>query len=171
MPRWPTGPFTLHRTGCYRCVRSSPADGSCGIGTYPCMHPGDDLFADNPTVYAPDAGVVVAVGDGSSAPWVGYGPGIVEILGDSGKYLLMAHLDYGSIVVQVGQRVAEGQVLGRFNADVAHCHFEVRHKPYGPWETNTMDPATWVAGGGSFLRTALLATFVGWGVYKLASSR
>jgi len=171
MPRWPTGPFTLHRTGCYRCVRNTPADGSCGIGTHPCMHPGDDLFAASTQVYAPDSGVVVATGDGRSAPWVGYNPGIIEIRGDSGKYLLMAHLDFDTITVKVGDRVVEGQPIARFNADVAHCHFEVRHKPYGPWETNTMDPAVWVAGGGSFWRNLALAAFVGWGAYKLARSR
>jgi murein DD-endopeptidase MepM/ murein hydrolase activator NlpD len=163
----------MRRTGCYRCVRASPSDGSCGIGSYPCMHPGCDLFAKDSTVFAPDNGVVVAVASGSSAPWVGYGPAIIEILGDSGKYLLMAHLDQSSINVAVGQRVTEGQPIARFDAATGHTHFEVRTKATGPWETNTSDPAIWVAQGSptSWAMRIALAGFVIWGGMKLWGKR
>lgn len=131
------------------------------------MHPGTDLFAKDSTVVAPDSGVVVAVASGLSAPWVGYGPAIIEILGDSGKYLLLAHLDPGSIAVTVGQRVTEGQPIARFDAATGHTHFEVRTKATGPWQTNTSDPAVWVAGGSSWVKRIALLAFVAWGASKL----
>lgn len=146
MPRYPTGPFTLHRTGCYGCYRYSSADGACGVAGYPCRHWGDDLFATTRDVVAPDSGTVVAVSDGNSAPWVGYGPGVVVIKGDSGKYLLMGHLQFPSIQVAVGQRVREGDPLAQFDPAIAHTHFEVRHALTGPSATNTMAPSSWVHG-------------------------
>jgi murein DD-endopeptidase MepM/ murein hydrolase activator NlpD len=164
MPRWPTGPFEIRRTGCYGCVRTSSADGACGVHGYPCVHRGMDLFAKDSTVVAPDSGVVVAVSDGSSAPWRGYGPGVVVIRGDSGEFLLLSHLDYSSISVGVGERVTEGQIIAQFNARIAHTHFEVRRELVGPSETNALDPSSWVSGG---LFKFVLIGFVLWGGWRL----
>jgi len=145
MARWPTGPFSTHRTGCYSCVRRTAADGGCGVHGYPCVHRGVDLFADDPHVFAPEAGTVVAVSDGKSAPWVGYGPGIIVIKGESGVYHLLAHLTSSTIGVSYGQWVQEGQPLAQFAASYGHTHYEVRKKLTGPSETNTIDPNVWLA--------------------------
>ena len=167
MPRWPTGPFEMRRTGCYGCVRMTPSDGSCGVAGHPCVHRGVDLFAKDSTVVAPDSGVVAAVANGTSSPWVGYGPGVIMIEGDSGKYLLLSHLDFGSISVTKGERVTEGQPLARFASNYGHTHFEVRHKMTGPSATNTMDPITWIDGGSRRLLNLLLLGFVAWGAHRL----
>ncbi len=146
MPRWPTGPFSTHRTGCYGCVRYTSEDGACGVHGYPCVHWGADLFAADPNVFAPDSGVIVAVSDGNSAPWVGYGPGVVVMKGDSGQFLLMGHLNPSTIDVSVGDQVVEGQPIAVFDADIGHTHFEVRKQLTGPSDVNTIDPSSWVGG-------------------------
>lgn len=170
MPRWPTGPFELHRTGCYGCVRTTSADGACGIAGYPCKHYGDDLFAKTRDVVAPETGTVVAVGNGSSAPWVGYGPGVVVIKGDgTGKFLLMGHLTYSSIEVSVGQHVIEGQHIALFDPGIGHTHFEVRHNLTGPSATNTLDPADWVNGRWKTVVALVALGFAGWWLTKKLS--
>ena len=145
MARLPTGPYKTGRTGCYGCKRETPADGSCGVHGYPCVHRGIDLFADSPDVFAPEIGVVIAVSDGKSAPYSGYGPGIILIQGASGYYHLLAHLDYNTIVVRPGAPVFEGQKLATFNREIGHTHYEVRRQPTGPSETNTISPLKWLA--------------------------
>ncbi len=149
MARWPSGPFSTHRTGCYGCKRLSPADGACGTKPYPCTHWGVDLFAVTPEIYAPEAGIVMAVSDGNSAPFVGYGPGVVLMFGASGRYHLLAHL--AQVAVAKGQQLAEGTFIGRFDKGIAHSHYEVRKQPTGPSDVNTIDPAVWLAeqNGGS----------------------
>ncbi len=166
MARWPTGAFSTHRTGCYGCVRMSADDGACGVSGYPCTHWGADLFADDPHVFAPDAGTVVAVSDGNSAPWVGYGPGVVVIQGDSGVFLLMGHLNPSSIAVSVGQRVAEGQPIATFDAGIGHTHFEVRKALTGPSKTNTIDPSEWVGGTGRKLLFAAAFGLTAWWITR-----
>jgi murein DD-endopeptidase MepM/ murein hydrolase activator NlpD len=158
MPRWPTGSFSTHRTGCYGCVRLTTNDGACGVSGYPCVHWGMDLFADVNQVVAPDSGTVVAVSDGNSAPWVGYGPGVVVMLGDSGRYLLMGHLNPSTIGVSVGQRLAEGDLIAQFDPDIGHTHFEVREQLTGASSTNTINPSSWVGG---LVRTLAIAAGLG----------
>lgn len=168
MPRYPTGAFTVGRTGCYGCARFTSADGACGVAGYPCKHWGMDLFGKTREVVAPDSGTVAAIGNGSSAPWVGYGPGVVVIAGDSGKYLLMGHLTYSTIRVEKGQRVREGDLIALFDPGIAHTHFEVRHELTGPSATNTMNPASWVGGGfGTVVKFAALAWGAHWLTKKL----
>lgn len=145
MARTPTGPYSLHRTGCYGCVRSSADDGSCGVHGYPCTHYGLDLFATSPDVFAPEAGVIVRVSDGQSAPFVGYNPGVILMQGASGYYHLLGHLNYSTIAVSPGQPVVEGQPLGQFSTAVGHTHWEVRIQPTGSSNTNTIDPNDWLA--------------------------
>lgn len=146
MARWPTAPYTTRRTGCYGCRRLTPADGGCGVKGYPCTHWGVDTFTIGGIrdVWAPEAGVVVAVADGSSPPFSGYGPGVVLLKGGSGFYHLLSHLDYSTIKVSVGQQLAEGAPIAKFSAAYAHCHYEVRRKPTGPSETNTINPEQWL---------------------------
>jgi murein DD-endopeptidase MepM/ murein hydrolase activator NlpD len=118
------------------------------VHPYPCTHWGSDTFAITPEIYAPESGVVVAVSDGASAPFMGYGPGIVLIQGVSGYYHLLAHL--AQILVAKGP-IAEGTLVGRYDRTIAHCHYEVRRKPTGPSETNTVNPEQWLSsqnGGG-----------------------
>lgn len=159
MPQWPVAAFELRRTSCYGCVRNSPSDGACGVSGYPCVHYGMDLFggADR-TVVAPESGTVVAVADGKSAPFSGYGPGVVLILGTSGRYLLLAHLAYSSITVRKGDQIAEGEPIALFDAGAGHVHFEVRKQATGPSKTNTIDPRDWVRG---FSLISIIALGVG----------
>lgn len=149
MARWPTSRFVTRRTGCYGCKRATSADGGCGVHGYPCTHWGMDLFAGaDRSVVAPEAGTVVAVSDGGSPPWSGFGPGVVVIAGDSGVFHLLSHLEYASVRVWIGLRVAEGTPIGRFDARIAHCHYEVRRKLTGPSSENTIDPSKWMAAQG-----------------------
>lgn len=145
MARWPTFPYSTHRTGCYGCKRNTPSDGGCGVKGYPCTHWGVDTFTLNKdrSVWAPESGVIVATATGSSPPFSGYGPGVVLMLGDSGWYHLMGHLTYSTIAVKPQQRVAEGAPIGAFDPGIAHCHYEVRRLPYGPSDTNTVNPEQW----------------------------
>lgn len=123
----------------------SPSDGGCGVKGYPCTHWGVDLFADDPRVFAPEGGEVVAVANGTAAPWVGFGPGLVVIKGKSGFFHLLSHLALQTITVRVGDRVSEGQLLAQFDTAHGHSHYEVRKKLTGPSDTNTIDPSGWLA--------------------------
>jgi murein DD-endopeptidase MepM/ murein hydrolase activator NlpD len=135
------------------------------VHSYPCTHWGVDTFTidGSRSVVVPESGVVVASSDGTSPPFVGYGPAVVLIKGASGVYHLLAHLERGSIKVSVGQLVSEGDPVGRFDADYGHCHYEIRRKPYGPGDTNTIDPIAWHQGSGGE------AEAVSWTWYALAA--
>ncbi len=164
----PISPLKMPRTGAFLALRSSAADGACGVHGYPCRHPGVDVLgALGQPVQAPEGGKVVAQADGSSPPWVGYGPWLIVILGDSGKYHLLGHLAPGSSTVAVGQRVEMGQVVGRIGS-AGHTHWEVRTRLTPPAgmtnQENNMDPVVWVAGFS--LLTIGLAAVVGYGVYR-----
>lgn len=170
MARWPTGPFTLGRTGCYGCRRLSSADGGCGVHGYPCTHWGMDLFAGSDRrVVAPESGVVVAVANGSAPPWSGFGPGVVVVRGVSGVFHLLSHLEYSTIQVGVGLPVSEGTPIGKYDARIAHTHYEVRRKLTGPSAENTIDPKVWLEaqgdGGGGIGKLLLLAGLFGAGVW------
>jgi murein DD-endopeptidase MepM/ murein hydrolase activator NlpD len=102
------------------------------------------MFATSPDVFAPESGVVERVSDGKSAPFQGYGPGVILIKGDSGFYHLLSHLNFSTINVAPGQRVFDGQRIAQFDREVAHTHYEVRRAPTGPSATNTIDPAVWL---------------------------
>lgn len=145
MARLPTGPYKTGRTGCYGCKRETPADGACGVHGYPCIHRGLDMFAESPDIFAPEVGVVVAVSDGKSAPYRGYGPGVILIQGASGYYHLLSHLDPRTITVKPGSAVFEGQKIAEFDREIRHVHYEVRKQPTGPSEINTISPLKWLA--------------------------
>lgn len=55
----------------------------------------------------------------------------VKIKHENGYYTLYAHLKYGSVTVQKGDKVSKGQVIGYMgatgHATGAHLHFEVRN--------------------------------------------
>lgn len=160
--RWPTAPYTTRRTGCYGCRRLEPADGGCGVKGYPCTHWGVDTFTidGDRDVWAPEAGAVIAVADGSAPPFVGYGPGVVMLLGASGVYHLLSHLDHSTIKVRVGQQLDEGEPIAKFSVAYGHCHYEIRLAPTGPSEVNTIDPVMWhakAATGGIGIEVVLMA--------------
>jgi murein DD-endopeptidase MepM/ murein hydrolase activator NlpD len=163
----PITPLVVGNNGAFRAVRSSSAQGSCGVHGYPCLHPGVDVNAPAGTpVKAPEAGVVVAAADGAAAPFRGYGPWLVMILGASGKYHLLAHLDpASSAMAPVGSRVTEGQVVGRVSS-ARHTHWEVRVRPTPPTGQtnldNNLDPISWMKGVGSVVLLAVLAGGAYW---------
>lgn len=160
-PQPPIYPLQIGAHGGWREVRSSPADGACGVHGYPCMHPGVDVAGPAGTpVVAPESGAVVGVGDGASAPFVGYGPWFVIIQGESGKFHFLGHLDpLGQSMAPVGQPVTAGQQIG-ITSSANHTHWEVRDKPFpGAGEdnfTNNTDPLGWLSMAGVGLGTLLV---------------
>jgi len=151
-PQPPIWPLLIGSHGGWLEVRSSPADGSCGVSGYPCRHPGIDVAGTSGTpVVAPETGTITLAGDGNSAPFVGYGPWFVVIQGDSGKFHLLAHLDpAGATAAPVGAAVTAGQVIGT-TSSANHTHWEVRDKAVPDYEsgetnaTNNSDPLGWLA--------------------------
>ena len=164
----PISPLKTGRTGTYLALRSSPADGACGVHAYPCRHPGYDAHGTKGTpVVAPESGVVAALASGASPPYQGYGPWVVIIKGGSGRYHLLAHLDPATNRVQVGQQVSAGQQVGT-TSSANHTHWEVRRRiTPAAGQTNLQnneDPQTWLTG--ARVATLLLAALAGWGAYR-----
>lgn len=148
----PIWPLKVGAYGGFMQVRSSPAEGACGIGTYPCKHPGVDVVGDmGARVNAPESGTVVLAADGSSSPVGGYGPWVVIIEGDSGKYHLLGHLSpLTASMALVGTKVVAGQQVGTVSS-AYHTHWEVRSKAIPDFThgesnaTNNSDPIQWLS--------------------------
>lgn len=107
---------------------------------------------------APESGEVVNVFESNRpiagtprfsrpAGFSGYGPRGVVLRGDSGVWHLLGHLD--SVLVRVGERVAEGQTVG-VGSVVHHVHWEVRvaARPASGQAVVevTLDPVAWLRG-------------------------
>ncbi|MGL4444978.1 MAG: hypothetical protein ACRCU1_15235 [Alsobacter sp.] len=161
MARVPINTPTIRVTpnGRFGSVRTDPSRGRCGAKGYPCTHSGVDLAAPRGTeVIAPESGLIVEVGLGDKAPWRGYDPGVLLLLGDGtlsgGKRVwhLLGHLDGDDLVERWGEvpilgtkpklyplahYVTEGEVLGKVGID--HTHWEVRDARLG----TRMNPAYW----------------------------
>jgi murein DD-endopeptidase MepM/ murein hydrolase activator NlpD len=104
------------------------------------------MFAEAPDVFAPELGIVVAVSDGKSAPFQGFGPGVILIKGFSGYYHLLAHLNPSSIIVRQGYPILEGMKLAQLDREInKHTHWEVRKQATGPSETNNINPLQWLS--------------------------
>jgi murein DD-endopeptidase MepM/ murein hydrolase activator NlpD len=111
------------------------------------VHFGVDLFALSSQVFAPENGVVIDVADGQSAPFVGFGPGVILMKGASGFFHLLAHLNFGTIVVRPGQQISEGQFIALFDPGIGHTHWEVRIQRLGSTPPNAIDPINaWLRG-------------------------
>ena len=123
------------------------------------LHAGVDLRmgAEDPC-FAPESGTIETTFESNrprpdaqrfSRPpgWSGYGPQGVLLRGDSGVWHVLAHLD--SVAVAVGQRVSEGEEVGRGSV-VRHVHWEVRTAPRPPTGAAvvevTLDPGAWLEG-------------------------
>lgn len=148
----PIYPLIVGNNGGFMQIRSSSAQGSCGVHSYPCKHPGVDVNGPRGTIVrAPESGTIVAIADGSSAPFSGYGPWLVIIHGDqSGKFHLLAHLDPASSSMgPMGARVIAGDPIGRVSA-ANHTHWEMRRRVYPikgeSNQTNNSDPIAWLQG-------------------------
>lgn len=67
----------------------------------------------------------------------------VKIKHDNGYYTLYAHMKYGSVTVNIGDRVSQGQVIGYMGATGhstgAHLHFEVRNQ-----NDTRIDPTSYI---------------------------
>lgn len=178
-PQPPIYPLVQGGHGGYLEVRASPADGSCGVGSYPCKHPGLDVYGPQGTpVVAPESGVVVAVANGASSPWGGYGPWLIVIQGEGGKFHLLAHLDPNtSDMATMGQQVKAGDQVGT-TSSANHTHWEVREKlvpDYAHGETGfdiIEDPVLWLAAAsltsgsiGSIVVLGVVGVFI-WMLYK-----
>jgi murein DD-endopeptidase MepM/ murein hydrolase activator NlpD len=163
MSSTPIIPLVVGNNGAWLAVRSSPAQGSCGVHGYPCRHPGVDVVGPAGTpVKAPEGGLVVAAADGSSSPYAGYGPWLVIIRGDSGKFHLLGHLDPAYMLqAPIGLRVKEGQVVGR-TSSANHTHWEVRKKMVPDFAhgednfDNNVDPLAWVGTSSALLPLVFL---------------
>lgn len=155
-PQPPIYPLQVGAHGGWLEVRSTPADGACGVHGYPCKHPGLDVAgAAGTPVVAPETGTVVMAGDGNSAPYVGYGPWFVIIQGESGKFHFLGHLEpLAAAMAPIGAQVSAGDQVGTTNS-ANHTHWEVRDKmtpDYAAGEdnfSNNSDPLAWLAGASS----------------------
>jgi murein DD-endopeptidase MepM/ murein hydrolase activator NlpD len=123
----PIYPLIQGDHGGYLEARNSPADGSCGVGNYPCRHPGLDVFGMAGTVVvAPENGIVVAAADGSSSPFGGYGPWVIVMQGEGGKFHLLGHLEPGNAgMAPLGAQFRAGDPVGT-TSGANHTHWEVR---------------------------------------------
>ena len=164
-PQPPIYPLQIGDHGGWLEVRASPSDGSCGVHGYPCKHPGVDVAGSAGTpVRAPESGTIVAVGDGSSAPFVGYGPWLVIIQGDSGKFHLLGHLEPATASMgPIDAVVAAGDTVGT-TSSANHTHWEVRDKMVPDFAggednlSNNNDPIAWLSSSSiGALGTVLLA--------------
>jgi murein DD-endopeptidase MepM/ murein hydrolase activator NlpD len=160
-PQPPIYPLQIGDHGGWLEVRASPADGACGVHGYPCKHPGVDVAgAAGTPVVAPESGAVVAAGDGSAAPFVGYGPWFIVIQGaDSGEFHLLGHLDpTASAMAPISAQVMAGDQVG-ITSSANHTHWEVRDAMVPPSGednfSNNQDPIAWLSGT-SNLGTVLL---------------
>lgn len=159
-PQTPIWPLVIGAHGGYMEVRSSSADGSCGVGSYPCKHPGIDVAGDNGApVVAPVDGVIVATADGTGSPFGGYGPWLVVIQGKDGYFQLLGHLDPNtSDQGPVGRMVTAGDQIGTVGP-YYHTHWEVRTRAYPNFsagesnDTNNIDPLVWLRSAKSPIST------------------
>lgn len=147
----PIYPLEVGAHGAWLEMRNSPADGSCGVHGYPCQHPGVDVAGTQGTmVVAPESGTIVATGDGALAPFVGYGPWFVIILGDGGKYHFLGHLDpTTSSMGPQGATVTAGDPIGT-TSSANHTHWELRTNMVPDFASgednfsNNSDPIAWL---------------------------
>ncbi len=150
-PQPPIWPLSIGAHGGWLEVRADASDGSCGVHGYPCQHPGVDVagMAGTPVV-APESGTIVMVGDGNSAPFVGYGPWFAVIQGDGGKFHLLGHLEPAAAGMgPMGAQVTAGDQIG-VTSSANHTHWEVRSSlvpDFAGGETNidnNSDPIGWL---------------------------
>lgn len=162
-PQSPIYPLIVGSNGGWKDVRTSPSEGACGVHGYPCQHPGIDVAGSAGTpVVAPESGTIVMVGDGNSAPYVGYGPWFAIIQGNSGKFHFLAHLEPAAAGLgPLGAQVTAGDVVGT-TSSANHTHWEVRSKlvpDYASGEdnfTNNTDPIAWLSLAAIGLGTILI---------------
>lgn len=154
-------PLRIGNNGDYAFVRRTPADGGCGVGTYPCTHWGLDLVAlPGSRVVSPVNGFVVyAVG--AVPPFKGFDPAVCVIededAGESHRYHLLGHLDYyqsrgffgdnhvNGTPTRIRKPVRAGQVVGIIGG-YRHTHWQVQSRPYqqgATWREITIDPKVW----------------------------
>ena len=98
-----------------------------------------DYFIYGKTVHAPASGLVIAAHDAEPDMPIGE-KGKGDDLGNHvalqvapGEYLFIAHMQPGSVAVRVGDRVSEGQTLGRVgNSGISsepHVHMHLQDSP------------------------------------------
>ena len=129
-------------------------DGTVLTDAWSPEKPGDgkknaDYYGFGHDLIAPAAGVVVRVredrpdqpvGDASNPEYYapefkqGGDPGNMLVIDHgNGEYSMIAHLQQGSIQVKLGQRVAQGQVLGKLghsgDTDTPHVHYQLQSGP------------------------------------------
>lgn len=115
------------------------------------LHAGVDLAAPgNTPVLAPEAGVIEERAPGTRPPWTGYGPWVLLLRGDSGRWHLLAHVSEPLASMQPGRRVELGEPVAVVAPELAHLHWEVRTQPRRTWRTETveisLDPVAWLEG-------------------------
>lgn len=177
-PQPPIFPLTIGSHGAWLETRSTPSDGSCGVHGYPCQHPGVDVAGVSGTpVVAPENGQVVTSGDGSLAPFVGYGPWFVIIQGDGGKFHFLGHLEPMTAgMAPTGTQVTAGQQVGT-TSSANHTHWEVRSKMVPDFAagednfSNNSDPVAWLQRAAFGMGTLLVAGAAGLFLWLLLRRR
>lgn len=115
------------------------------------LHAGVDLAAPgNTPVLAPESGTIEERAPGTRPPWTGYGPWVLLLRGDSGRWHLLAHVSQPSSAMGPGRRVEVGEPVAVIAPELAHLHWEVRTQPRRTWRTETvemsLDPLAWLEG-------------------------
>lgn len=93
-------------------------------------------------VVAPADGIITSAHDGEPDMLPGVSPNNMEapagnfvaIQMESGTYLLIGHLKPGSVLVEVGDRVKEGQILGQCgnSGNTSEPHIHIHHQRQDP---------------------------------------
>lgn len=111
--------------------------------------------------------MIAMAADGSVSPFKGYGPWLVLLHGDSGKFHLLGHLDPADRQrAPIGLRVAAGTPIGKTSA-ANHTHWEVRTKMVPDFAhgetniTNNTSPIAWLSSGGIGTLTVLMIAGAG----------
>lgn len=109
----------------------------------------ESYYAFGENAYAPADGIVVAIENGIEDNEPGmmdpYHPDGNYIIIDHGhgEYSLLAHLQYGSIEVSVGDIVKRGDLLARCgnsgNSSEPHLHFQIMDSP-SVWDAKSINP-------------------------------
>jgi murein DD-endopeptidase MepM/ murein hydrolase activator NlpD len=131
-------------------------------GLFSESHRGIDIPPSAPNtagaVVVPEDAVVkdIYTDDSKTVHFRGYVPAGVLLLGDSGRYHLLAHLSPsawdGGALPRLEQRYSAGEQIGLIATGLKpqrfwqapHVHWEVRVSPYS--SADALDPVAWLAG-------------------------
>ncbi len=121
-------------------------------------HKGLDLAGKPGSVaVAPISGTVIAAEARDVPPWRGYAPVVAILSPDRQTLHLVSHLQ-PAFAVRVGQRVTEGQPIGKVGR-LAHVHWEIRKRGQAVDPERERNGPGWLAIGLAIAAGIALAEF------------